>query len=759
MKKFLRRFLKLLVIVIAIVFIVGTAFFMAVYNGVFGPFPSREELSGIENEEASLVFSSDGKIIGKYFAENRTNIDWDDVPQHLVDALVATEDKRYFFHDGYDSRSYLRVVFKSIILGDKSSGGGSTITQQLVKNLYGRNNHSFMSMPVNKLKEAIIAVRLEKVLTKQQILLLYLNSVPFGEDVYGVEAASMRYFGKHCKQLSVEESAVLVGMLKANTYYNPRLNPENALNRRNQVLALMQNEGYLSQKEYDSLASIGLKLSYSNFQREAPAGYFVYRVRKKVEHILENLRQQGKGDFNLEKDGLGIYTTLNSEIQQYARNSVKKQLSAKQKQLNNELKNSSIKKKWEKEILKRYSTDQLNEVRKRMIFSWSGEEAVEISLADSLWHYYSMLNAAVLVTEPESGRVLCWVGGNNYRYLPYDMILAKRQIASAIKPLVYSAALEHGLTPCDYLNNEVIEYKEFEGWTPRNYDNSSSKDTLVALWYALANSMNLPTMDLYFCTGYESVNDMLRRFDLDAPVSQTPAVALGALDVSLFEIVKAYGAFADDGFLRNDLVMIDKIVDANNNIIWENEQVASKQIISTEVANQITSILEKAINEGTGRRLRNTYGIKADLAGKTGTAQNYSNAWFMTFTPDIVIGTWVGARSPEVHFRGGAGSGSALALPIAGNILKDIEKNSSLKKQYLTAFAIPGDSVYTDCDPFFVKNIPGFFDRLTGKSNDKTEKMQKKEAEKKAERKEKGGKKERSGFRKFLDNVFKGKNK
>ncbi len=756
MKKFWHRFFKLIAIFILIILLTVTAFFMAVYNGVFGPFPSREEMAAIQNEEASLVFSSDGEIIGKYFAENRTNITWDDIPEHLINALVATEDKRYFLHDGYDSRSYLRVLTKTILLGDKSSGGGSTLTQQLVKNLYGRNDHSFMSMPVNKLKEAIIAVRMEKVLTKQQILLLYLNSVPFGEDVYGVEAASMRYFGKHCSELNIQESAVLVGMLKANTFYNPRLNPENAVNRRNQVLALMLNEKYLSQSEYDSLKATKLVLSYSNYQLEAPAGYFVYRVRKKAEEILESINKAGMGDYNLRKDGLEIHTTLNSKLQQTARNSIKQQLSAKQKYLDNQLKNSYTYKQWLKETQNKYSQEQLDEVKNRMVFNWSGEKAHEMSLADSLWHYYSMLNAAVLITEPESGRVLTWVGGNNYRYLPYDMVLAKRQIASAIKPIVYSAALEKGLTPCDYLHNEVVEYKEYDGWTPRNYDNSSSKDTLVALWYALANSMNLPTMDLYFQTGYESVNDMLRRFQLDAPVSETPAVALGALDVSLYEIVKAYGAFADNGFLRDDLVMIDKIVDAQGNIIYENEATASEQVISAEVANEITNILETAVNKGTGRQLRYRFGIKADLAGKTGTAQNYSNAWFLTYTPDIVVGTWVGARSPEVHMRGGAGSGSALALPIAGNILKYIEGNPSLDSEYFTDFNFSlADSASIDCDPFFVKGLPGFIDRLTGdKDKDKSDRKQKKE-ERKANREK--TKKERSGIRKFFDNIFKKK--
>jgi len=750
MKKKLGRIFKFFIALAIVLMVLLTGFFMAVYKGVFGPFPTKEQLSDIQNEEASLVLAVDGELIGKYFAENRTNINWNDIPKHLVDALVATEDKRFYLHEGYDSRSYLRVFFKSIILGDKSSGGGSTLTQQLVKNLYGRNNHSFMSMPVNKLKEAIIAVRMEKVLTKQQILLLYLNSVPFGEDVYGVEAAALRFFGKHCSELNIEESAVLVGLLKANTYYNPRLNPENAVQRRNQVLVLMEKEGYISNEVLENLKSKKLALSYSNYKREAPAGYFVYQVKKRVQQILDDISYDGSVSIDLEKDGLEIYTTLDLSLQKSARRSVKKQLSKMQKLLNKELNNSRIKKEWLKKVNEKYGAEKLSQIKKREIFTWEYTKASEISLSDSLWHYYSMLNAAVLITDPKSGKVLTWVGGNNFRYLPFDMVLSKRQIASAIKPLVYTAGLEEGLVPCDYLSNEVVEYKEYDGWTPRNYDNTSSKDTLVALWYALANSMNLPTMDLYFKTGHSAVGELLQRFGLDAPVSETPAIALGALDVSLYDIVKAYGAFANEGYIADDLILIDKIKDADGNIIFENNNITPTQIIDPKIADQITVILEKAVNEGTGKQLRGRFGLRSEIAGKTGTAQNYSNAWFMSYTPNLVIGTWVGARSPEVHFRGGAGSGSALALPITGNIYSDIERSSALRTKYMRSFKheyIASQLIH--CDPFYEKGLSGFINRLTGKDNDKDPE---KETKKKPDKKKK-----KSGVRKFFDRIFKGK--
>ena len=743
----------MLVISVSLVLLFG-ALFSAVYFGVFGSFPSESELASIHNEEASLVMSSDGTLIGKYFAENRTNISWNEVPEYLAEALVSTEDKRYYSHKGYDGRSYLRVFFKSIILGDKSSGGGSTLTQQLVKNLYGRNDHSFMSMPVNKLREAIIATRLEDVLTKQEILLLYLNSVPFGEEVYGVEAASKRYFDKHCSELNIQESAVLVGMLKANTYYNPRLNPKNATLRRNQVLKLMFNENYLSKKELDSLIILPLNLSYANYQGKAPAGYFVYQVKKRVNQILEEIAGIDGGSYDLEKDGLRITTTLDVNIQKYARNATKKQLLKMQKLLDKELLHNGKRKRWEKQIAKKYQAKELNKLSKNEVFNWGKPNEKEISITDSLWHYYRMLNAAVLIAEPTTGRVLTWIGGNDYRYLPYDLIFAKRQIASAIKPLIYSAGLENGLIPCSYLKNEIVEYEDYDNWKPQNYDRSSCKDSLVALWYALANSMNLPTMDLYFETGHDEVADMLRRFYLQVPAIETPAIALGALDVSLYEIVKAYGAFANFGSVFDDLVLIDRIQDANGKLIFESKPRVSNTIMEPEIADQITSILEKAVNEGTGRQLRNRFGIQCELAGKTGTAQNYSDAWFVAYTPDIVIGTWVGARSQDVHFMGGLGSGSVLALPIAGSILLDIESNNTLRQKYLTDFEIQNQTrSLLDCDPYYQKGFMGFINRARDKSEEegyqKVDTIQEEET----------GEKKKSGIRRFFDRIFKGKKK
>lgn len=750
----MKRLLKYFLIFLLTFIMALGLFFSAVFIGVFGPLPDKQDLIGISNEEASLIYSSNGTLIGKMFAENRTNIQYEDIPKHLVDALVATEDKRFFKHEGIDGRSYLRVFFKSILLGDRSSGGGSTITQQLVKNLYGRDDHSFLSMPISKTREAIIASRMEDVLSKQEILLLYLNSVPFGEEVFGIEAASLRYFDQNAKDLNIQESATLVGILKANTYYNPRLNPENAIKRRNQVLALMAGEGFLTQTESDSLKQTLLGLRYINFRLESPAGYFVYQVKGRVEEIIENLTNEKGEAYDLQKDGLKIYTTLDIELQEFANQSSRKQLAKMQPLLDKELKRFGQRNKWEKEFEKNNPTeDDWNEKQIREILTLDGMKTDNISKADSLWHYYKMLNAAVLAADPYTGAVYAWTGGNNFRYLPYDLVLAERQIASTIKPFIYAAALEEGFEICDYFSNSVKEYDEYEGWKPENYDKSSTNKMKVAMWYALSRSMNLPTVDIYFETGHDEVADLCRRLDLDAPFDETPALALGALDASLYDLVKAYCAFASNGLLNTKLIMIEKITDADGHNIYKNEQVQQSRVLKPQIAGQITSMLEMAINEGTGIRMRNHFGIKADLAGKTGTAQNYSDARFMVYTPDLVLGVWVGANSPEVHFRSSLGSGSALALPIAGEIISNVEKQPAMKSIYLSNFQFSdnlSDSI--DCEPYREKGISGFINRLKKSDDDEIEQENKSVDVEEAE-------KEPGKIKKFFNNLFNRKEK
>src|ERR1035437_7502395 len=694
----LKKILKYFLVFLSSILLLCVLLFFLVYSGIFGILPGKKELKAINNEEASLVISSDRGIIGKIFAEYGTTISNAEIPNHLKKALIATEDKRFFTHNGYDLQSYFRVFFKSILWGESTGGGGSTLTQQLVKNLYGRPKHGILSMPVNKIKEIIIAARIEEVYNKDEVLLLYLNSVPFGEDVYGVEAASHRYFNKPVRKLKVEESAVLVGLLKANTYFNPRINPQNSLERRNMVLSLMEKEKYLTKAASDSLRKLPLNLNYENMNAEAPAGYFVYQVKKKTLEILEDIQRKGGGEYDLKKDGLKIYTTLNMHIQQITTEGIHKHLYGMQKMLDKELQNRNIKKRWYRKQFKLYGED--NSGKKNIeVFDWKGIVTKRMNKTDSLWYYYKLLNASVLITNPKDGAVITWIGGNDFKRLPFDMVMSHRQIASAFKPFLYATALENNFTPSTYLKNIQKVYPEYKNWEPQNFDHKFTKDSTVALWYALANSMNLPTLDLYFQTGREKLINTCNKLHFPYTNDDSPSIALGTLDLSLYEVVRAYGAFANKGEMR-EKVMINKITDAKGNILYERKDAHPEKVFNEETTEMITAILQRAINQGTGTRIRNQFGIRADLAGKTGTAENYTNAWFIAYTPNLVVGTWVGASSPEVHFYSGNGSGSSLALPIVGNVLRAIEKNSAWRRKFLTPFTIP-ESVYDNlhCDP------------------------------------------------------------
>ncbi len=719
-KKRFKSILKYFGIFISSIILLIGILLLLVYFGAFGRLPNKTELSAISNEEASLVYSSDGVIIGKYFAQNRTNIKWEQLPEHLKNALIATEDKRFFTHKGYDNRSYLRVLFKSILFGDNSGGGGSTLTQQLVKNLFGRSDFGFISLPINKIKEMFIATRLEDVYNKEELLLLYLNSVPFGDDVYGVESASQRYFNKPASELKIEEAAVLIGLLKANTYFNPQLNPENSLIRRNLVLSLMVKENYLTEALLDSLRKLPLQLNYENLNLKSPAGYFVHQVKSKTLALLDSIKTKTGKEYNLEKDGLKIYTTLNMQVQEMATLAVKNHLVVMQKLLDKELANNRMKREWynkQKKQTETYDKDTLK--RNVELFDWDSFQTKNISKLDSLWHYYKMMNASVLITNPKNGAVITWIGGNHFRTLPFDMVLSHRQIASAFKPILYATALETGIDPCLYLENEVNIYSGYEDWEPQNANRESTPDSTVAFWYALAHSMNLPTVDLYFKVGREKLLNTCKKLNFPQFTEDAPSNALGTLDLSLYEIVKAYGAFANNGQM-NELVMIDKITDANGNTLYIKELAKPTNVYSTETSQTITAILKEAINQGTGTKIRNKYGIKAELAGKTGTAQNHSDAWFIAYTPDLVIGTWVGASTPDIHFNGGNGAGSSLALPIVAQVIKEIENDDKLLKMYLTPFRFP-NYVYSflQCPAFHQTGIKGFFSRLFGKKDKK----------------------------------------
>lgn len=736
-KKSLKRIFIGWTLKLALLCLVLIALFIgSIFIGIFGPLPTTEELLNLKDETATLVYSSDKVLIGKIFAKNRTPVSIEALPDYLIDALISTEDIRYYEHNGIDSRSLLRVVVKSIIMGNKSSGGGSTITQQLAKNIYGRESYGILSMPVNKIRESFIARRIEEVYSKEDILQLYLNSVPFGEDAYGIEAAANRYFNKKVSALDIDKSALLIGMLKGNTYYHPRIHPERAKERRNLVLKLMNENGKISDEELSKLITLPLGLDYSNFSKEGPAQYFLYQVEKKAMEIIENLEKEKGIRYDLEKDGLVIETTLDMRLQEIGLQSVRKQLTHMQDLLD---KDPNVGK--EKNRLSENFDSKI--IANRELWSWDGVEIKETTQLDSAWHYMRMLNASTLILEPGSGKVRVWIGGNHFRYLPFDLVLSKRMIASAFKPILYATALEDGFQPCDYLDNVEKVYEEYDNWAPQNYDGTSGEER--AFWYSLVHSLNIPTVDLYFKVGYQKLAGMCYLMDIEQDPPDNPSIALGTMNISLLEATRVYAAFANKGIMNGE-ILIERILDSSGQPIYTTEIPDGKRVVETDVANTITTILQKAVNEGTGIRLRSQYQLRSEIAGKTGTSQNYSDAWFFSYTPGLTCGVWVGAYDPSIHFSKGAqGSGSALALPIAGNLLKGIEKQKDLRNAYLIPFNLSSDyEAAMECEGIRTKGalnrfFENIFQKKEGKKIDSTQT------------------KEDSKVKKFFNNLFKKK--
>lgn len=742
MKRTLKKTVKYLGIFF-LIFILGISIFIAlVYNGIFGKLYTAEELKGFKNETATLVLSEEGSIIGKFFAENRTNTTYNKIPKHLINALVATEDARYFEHEGVDSRSLLRVLFKTILLNKKSSGGGSTINQQLAKNMYGRKSHGFLTMPVNKVKEAILASRLEKIYTKEEILTLYLNTVPFGENVLGIEAAARRYFNKPIDKIKIEEAAVLVGMLKANTYYNPRLYPENAKKRRNVVFAQMEKYEYLTSKERDSLKQLPLNIAYINLQSESPANYFLKEVKKEAQKILIDYNYENNTDYDIEKSGLTIKTTLNLNLQKYALTAYKSHLSVMQKKLNKQYRSGTSKRILNELVtkeLKRLKLDKkANTKKSRELFSWKGFYSDSISVRDSLKHTLQLLHAGFLALEPNSGAIKAWVGGIDYRTQPYDQIFAQRQVASTFKPILYAAALENGSLPCDYLDNDEITLTDFENWKPNNYDGSTGGKYSMAA--SLAKSLNIPTVNLYLNTPFSKLNELWKRMGFSQELINKPSSALGTATASIYELAVAYASFANGGYSVKPQTILS-IKTADGKVIYDNKLLKSEEsIINEKTSMQMNAMLQKAIKEGTGVALKGTYGITLPLAGKTGTSQDYADAWFAAYNPKLVMVTRVGASSPLIKFNSGAnGSGSRLALPLIAKTLQSVQKSNWIKKTYFADFKILSDesATWLDCEDYTeASEIEEFIEGIFGNNKTTLERAQER-AERRAKNREK----------------------
>lgn len=670
---------KIAIVASAVILFVPAFFIGSVNAGIFGRIPGKNELRNYRNATASVVLSSEGETIGRFWSENRITITYGQLPQDLINALVATEDARFFEHSGIDSRSLIRVLFKTILFNDRSSGGGSTITQQLAKNMYGRRDYLMFTVILNKTREAILARRIEKVFSKEEILTLYLNTVSFGENLYGIEAASQRYFSCTTADLRPEEAALLTGMLKANTSFNPRLYPDNAVNRRNVVFGQMVKYGYLKGREADSLSALPLILKYNKTDISGPADYFLVRVRMEAEQIIEEISSYRGRKWVLESDGLTITTTLSLPLQQAAGEAFDEHLSAMQKRLDEQYRTSS------------------------------GRRALR-DIPDSLRKMMTTLHAGLLALDPVTGAVLSWVGGIDFRTQPYDQVLARRQLASVFKPFIFAAALEDGIEPCRYLDNDSVTLSGFNDWSPENYNHSyGGKYSLAG---ALAQSMNIPTFSLFLMIGFDRVDRLWREMGFSWPLVNMPSLAMGTAEASILEVAQAYAVFANGG-TRITPYLIESVKAPDGRILWQHEQPEmGERIVSEQSAILMNAMLEKAIRQGTGAAVHSVYGVRVPLAGKTGTSQNYADAWFAAYNPGLVIVSRVGASTPSIHFNNGHyGSGSALALPLVAMTLKKVEKEKKLMEQISVPFPpLPPElAMALDCPDFREKS---FFDRI-----------------------------------------------
>lgn len=674
----------------------ASTFFLILFLGGFGKIPSQNELKDLQNHTASIVYSTDKHVIGKFFKENRTVVPYDSLPQQLVNALIATEDARFYEHEGVDGKSLIRVLIKTIILSDERSGGGSTLSQQLAKNLFGRKDYGKITLLVNKLKEIILANRLENNYSKQQIIELYLNTVSFGENTYGIEVGAQRYFNKSANQLRIEEAAVLIGLLKANTYYNPRLHPDNALLRRNVVLSQMVKYKYLTSEKNDSLKQLPIQLDYSNLSKMDNTAYFLKQVKSESERIVTAYNKRNESQFDLEKDGLIIQTTLNYDLQEHAIRGMNKQLSKMQSLLNRQYLMQPYKKELAALVKRVADREKLlvnDTTRKtRFLFQWDDEKALDkYTLADSIRHVLTQLHAGVIAMNPNSGGINAYVGGLSHQYYPYDQVRAKRQLASTFKPFLYAAAIEEGFGPCDYLSNDEIVLSDYEDWSPKNYDNESGGEYSLAA--ALAFSKNIPTLRLFFKIEWEKLEQLWTNLGFEGELSKDPSVIYGTNSVSLLELAGAYSVFANGGKSVRPY-LIQSIESKSGELIYKHKAEEKTQILNPSTAEQINEILHKAITEGTGAAIPSRYGIRSQLAGKTGTSQNYADAWFCIYNNEMVLISRVGASLPSIHFSSGNyGSGSRLALPIIGNTLV-LEKN----KPWLNAGLSKSNNI--DCENF-----------------------------------------------------------
>ena len=649
--------------------------------------PSTEELQSINNPLSTELYARDGTLFGTFYEENRGELDENDLTSDFRNALIATEDVRFYEHNGLDYRALSRVFFKSILLQRSKSGGGSTLTQQLAKNLFPRQRFSILSLPINKFREITIAQRLEKSFSKDEILLLYSNTVSFGERAFGLTTASRRFFGKHPSELTLAESSTLVGILKAPSYYSPRRYPERCLERRNTVLAQMLKYNFIDSTLNAEASALPLDLRYrSSSELTGLARYFQQLVRKEFQEWAKLNPKENGDSYNIKTDGLKIYTTLDYEYQISAELAMKSHMKSLQKLFDASWKGGQLfgksdrillaslrndpyyrqlasEGKSEEEIIEIFSRNSEQE-----LWSWDGLKSFEnSSKIDSLKHILKTLHTGILGANPETGEILVYVGGIDYGNFQYDNIQAKKQVGSTFKPIVYLTALEKGLSGCDYFPNELRTYKSYQDWTPENSDGKYGG--YLSVEEALKRSVNTVSVQMIFEAGIENVIAKAKDLGISSKLPEVPSLVLGTADISLMEMVQSYASIANGGSSPR-LQSILKIENKEGQVLYERKIKVSKPDSISQAHATLNTLLANVVNEGTAARLYN-YDIPFQVMGKTGTTQNQTDGWFIGYTKELVVGSWVGAQNRGIHFRNlGTGSGGRSALPMVASVFE-----------------------------------------------------------------------------------------
>lgn len=730
-------------------------FFILVYNGVIGYMPDVEELKNPHDRFASVLYSADGQEIGRYFRNtgNRVYADFDEISPHVVDALIATEDSRFREHSGIDGRAIFRVLFKTVLMGNKNAGGGSTITQQLAKQLYSPESSGILSRALQKPIEWMIAVKLERFYSKDEIIKMYLNQFDFLYNAVGIKSAAWVYFGKTPAELNIQEAATLVGMVKNPAYYNPVRQLERTRQRRNVVFEQMQKTGMLTQEEVDSLSALPLELSFHKVDhKDGVAPYFREELRrmlraKKPERsnyrgwemqkysedsiawetnplfgwIEKNPKPDGS-KYDIYADGLKIYTTLDTRMQAHAEKAVREHMGGylqpafwREKRgsksapytsdrtelseirlnhlLRQAMKNTD---RWRNMAKAGHSREEIlqafNTPREMKVFSYHGQIDTVMTPLDSVRYHKSFLRCGFVAVDPSNGHIKAYVGGPDFSYFQYDMVsTGRRQIGSTVKPFLYAYAMEEDFTPCDRLLNAqpVLTDEHGNTWAPRN-SGSARVGEMVDLRWALTHSNNWISARLISQLSPANLVRTIHNFGITGNIPAVLSLCLGPNDVSVKEMAGAYTAFANNG-MRVDPMMVTAIADQSGNVITEFTPKHT-EVLSEKAYWRILSMLLNVVDGGTAHRLRSQYGLTAQIGGKTGTTNYNADGWFMGFTPQIVAATWVGGDERFIHFNNmGYGQGAAMALPIFGKFMKSIFADKSLPYTQDAKFTFPDD--------------------------------------------------------------------